>query len=64
MAGRMTKHDAFGAVWRREVRERLDLFRNAGYILAPAGAAPAETPAESILAIADEARAQMRGPHA
>ena len=43
---------------RREVRERLRLFRNGGYILAPAGAAPAETPAENILAIADEARAQ------
>jgi uroporphyrinogen decarboxylase len=45
---------------RREVRERLRLFRNGGYILAPAGAAPAETPAENIMAIADEARAQTR----
>ena len=45
---------------RREVRERLRLFHGGGYILAPAGAAPAETPAENILAIAEEARAQLR----
>ncbi len=43
---------------RREVRERLMLFHDGGYILAPAGAAPAETPAENIMAIAEEARAQ------
>lgn len=43
---------------RREVRERLRLFHEAGYILAPAGAAPTETPVEHIVAIADEARAQ------
>lgn len=45
---------------RREVRDRLKLFGKGGYILAPAGAAPAETPAENILAIVDEARAQIR----
>ena len=44
---------------RREVRERIDLFHDGGYILAPAGAAPAETPAENIVAIAEEARAQL-----
>jgi uroporphyrinogen decarboxylase len=43
-----------------EVRRRLDLFRDGGYILAPAGAAPAETPAENIAAIADVAREQLR----
>jgi uroporphyrinogen decarboxylase len=45
---------------RREVRDRLRLFHDGGYVLAPAGAAPAETPAENIIAIADEARAQTR----
>lgn len=44
---------------RREVRDRLELFANGGYILAPAGAAPAETPAGNIAAIVDEARAQL-----
>ena len=44
---------------RHEVRERLKLFHNGGYILAPAGAAPTETPVENIIAIADEARAQL-----
>lgn len=44
---------------RREVRERLDLFHAGGYILAPAGSAPAETPAENIAAIVDEARMQF-----
>jgi len=44
---------------RREVRDRLDLFRDGGYILAPAGAAPADTPAENIAAIVEVARAQM-----
>jgi uroporphyrinogen decarboxylase len=43
----------------REVRERLDLFHDGGYILAPAGAAPAETPAENIVAIAATAKAQL-----
>jgi uroporphyrinogen decarboxylase len=45
---------------RDEVRRRLDLFRDGGYILAPAGAAPAETPAENIAAIVEEAQAQLR----
>ena len=44
---------------RREVRERLRQFSKGGYILAPAGAAPAETPAENIVAIVEEARAQI-----
>ena len=46
---------------RREVRDRLDLFKDGGYILAPAGAAPPETPAENIVAIAQEARTQLQG---
>jgi uroporphyrinogen decarboxylase len=46
---------------RREVRDRLRLFKDGGYILAPAGAAPTETPAENIAAIAQEARTQLRG---
>ena len=45
---------------RREVRSRLELFRDGGYILAPAGAAPAETPAENIAAIVEAAKAQLR----
>lgn len=44
---------------RREVRARLTLFHHGGYILAPAGAAPTETPTANIVAIADEARAQL-----
>ncbi len=44
---------------RREVRSRLKLFAGGGYILAPAGAAPAETPAENIAAIVEEAEAQL-----
>lgn len=44
---------------RREVRDRLNLFRDGGYILAPAGAAPAETPAENIAAIVEVAREQL-----
>jgi uroporphyrinogen decarboxylase len=44
---------------RREVRSRLELFRGGGYILAPAGAAPAETPAENIAAIVEVAQAQL-----
>ncbi len=44
---------------RREVRLRLEQFSGGGYILAPAGAAPAETPAENIAAIAEVAQAQL-----
>jgi uroporphyrinogen decarboxylase len=44
---------------RREVRDRLQLFHDGGYILAPAGAAPAETPAENIAAIVAVANAQL-----
>jgi uroporphyrinogen decarboxylase len=43
----------------REVRKRLDQFSDGGYILAPAGAAPAETPAENIAAIVEVARGQL-----
>jgi uroporphyrinogen decarboxylase len=46
---------------RREVKQRLELFRDGGYILAPAGAAPAETPAENIAAIVETAKAQLAG---
>jgi uroporphyrinogen decarboxylase len=46
---------------RREVRQRLALFRDGGYILAPAGAAPAETSAENIVAIVETAKAQLAG---
>jgi uroporphyrinogen decarboxylase len=45
---------------RREVRARLGQFRDGGYILAPAGAAPAETPAENIAAIVEVAQSQLR----
>ena len=44
---------------RREVRSRLELFRDGGFILAPAGAAPTDTPAENIAAMVDEARSQL-----
>lgn len=48
---------------RREVRDRLKLFERGGYILAPAGAAPTETPAENLAAIAEAAHAQLVKPH-
>ena len=44
---------------RREVRDRLEMFRDGGYILAPAGAAPTDTPAENIAAMVEEARRQF-----
>ena len=44
---------------RREVREMLALFRDGGYLLAPAGAIPTEAPAENVAAIVEEARAQF-----
>jgi len=44
---------------RREVNGRLEQFRGGGYILAPAGAAPAETPAANIAAIVEVALAQL-----
>jgi uroporphyrinogen decarboxylase len=44
---------------KREVRHRLNLFKNGGYILAPAGAAPAETPPENIAAIVEVAFEQL-----
>ncbi len=43
---------------RREVRDRLELFREGGYILAPAGAISTETPIENVLAILEVAREQ------
>jgi uroporphyrinogen decarboxylase len=44
---------------KREVRHRLNIFKNGGYILAPAGAAPAETPPENIAAIVEVAFEQL-----
>ncbi|MHB1456457.1 MAG: uroporphyrinogen decarboxylase family protein [Armatimonadota bacterium] len=44
---------------RAEVLDRLELFAAGGYILAPAGAAPTETPVENIAAIVEAARAQL-----
>jgi len=44
---------------RREVHDRLKLFEHGGYILAPAGAAPTETPAENLAAVVAAARAQF-----
>ncbi len=44
---------------KREVRYLLNLFDGGGYILAPAGAAPAETPPENIAAVVDVARQQL-----
>lgn len=46
---------------RREARERLALFAGGGYILAPAGAAPTETPAENLAAVVEVAREQLKG---
>ena len=43
---------------RREARDRLKLFERGGYILAPAGAAPTETPPENLAAVVEAARAQ------
>jgi uroporphyrinogen decarboxylase len=43
---------------RREVHDRLDLFHDGGYILAPAGAVPTDAPVENIVAIVEEAMAQ------
>jgi len=44
---------------RREVGERLALFREGGYILAPAGAIPTDAPVENVVAIVEEAQAQL-----
>ena len=44
---------------RREAQHRLELFHAGGYILAPAGAAPTETPAENLAAIIEVAKAQL-----
>ncbi|MBI2298621.1 MAG: hypothetical protein HYU66_06660 [Armatimonadetes bacterium] len=44
---------------RREVRERLALFGDGGYILAPAGAAPTDTPVGNVVAVIEEAFGQL-----
>jgi len=44
---------------RREARGRLAQFRDGGYILAPAGAAPTDTPPENLAAIVEVARQQL-----
>jgi uroporphyrinogen decarboxylase len=44
---------------RREVRERIELFRDGGYILAPAGAMSPETPIENVVAFINTAKDQM-----
>lgn len=44
---------------RREAEHRLHQFAEGGYILAPAGAAPTETPAENLAAIVDVATSQF-----
>lgn len=44
---------------KREVRDRLELFADGGYILAPAGAVPTETTPENIAAIVEVAKAQL-----
>jgi uroporphyrinogen decarboxylase len=42
-----------------EVRRRLDLFQDGGYILAPAGVSAGAAPAENIAAIVEVAQAQL-----
>jgi uroporphyrinogen decarboxylase len=44
---------------RREVRERIELFADGGYILAPAGAISPDTPLENVVALIVAAREQM-----
>jgi len=44
---------------RREVQQRLALFWNGGYILAPAGAVPTDAPVGNVVAIVDEAFGQL-----
>ena len=44
---------------RREVRDRLALFRGGGYLLAPAGAVPTDAPVANVVAIVEEAFAQF-----
>ena len=44
---------------RREAQHRLSLFHSGGYILAPAGAAPTETPPENHAAIVELAQSQL-----
>ncbi|MBM3473075.1 MAG: hypothetical protein FJX75_07415 [Armatimonadetes bacterium] len=44
---------------RREVHDRLALFHEGGYLLAPAGAVPTDAPVENVVAIIEEAFAQL-----
>ena len=44
---------------KREALNRLQLFNGGGYILAPAGSVPTETPVENIVAIAEVAMQQL-----
>ncbi|MEI6519334.1 MAG: uroporphyrinogen decarboxylase family protein [bacterium] len=45
---------------REEAVRMLDLFSEGGYILAPAGAVPTETPVENVAAIIEVAKAQLK----
>jgi uroporphyrinogen decarboxylase len=45
---------------RREVKDRLELFSGGGYILAPAGAIPTETPVGNVVAIINEAKENLK----
>jgi len=44
---------------RREVRDRLALFGDGGYVLAPAGAVPTDAPVANVVAIVEEAFAPL-----
>ena len=44
----------------REVKDRLELFSDGGYILAPAGSIPTETPVENVVAIINEAKENLK----
>lgn len=44
---------------RKEVLQRLELFKKGGYILAPAGAISAESPVENVVAIIETATGQL-----
>ncbi len=46
---------------RREVLDMLEVFRDGGYILAPAGAIPTEAPVENVVAIIEAAKEQIIG---
>ena len=44
---------------RNQVRQRIELFRDGGYIVAPAGAISPETPVENVVAIVETAQEQF-----